>query len=479
MKAGLVVLTLIHIFLLSQPGEPYKVLGNCPDLPTGCYCSKYDIYSYSISYSTSRSGVYVSCKITNDLPLCDVLESLKEHDNALKNSCSKCRNKRSLSIQKLSLDFCPSYNFYYYSKRPSSYDFDDETIDAFPKLKIRTLEIKACGKMGITDDAFESLTDTLTSLTVQNLQLTRVPKSVGNLTHLTTLNLDQNNITKVEFLDKLSNLQSLSLSRNQISEIDENVFEPLKNLTYLKVAHNRLKTLPSLRFLPELETLYAYDNQIEKVNSFMGLLKLKEVRLDSNKISELPPYMFTANPLLKEIYLSYNKISKVDDTVFGLLPNVTKLSLKYNQLSKVGNIFRNFPNITTIGLMANNFTTLKGSNFANLETETYVDLDANNLTHISPEDFDGSFISTLDLRNNHYLDPQKSMSFYNTSKIEQIHLGYCLSSYGLRTAYPRSEPPPKPVTTTLATTTMATTATEAATIPVTVIFVDKEITIGR
>ncbi|KAI1711836.1 leucine rich repeat domain-containing protein [Ditylenchus destructor] len=210
------------IFVFSHSGESYKILGSCPDLPKGCNCHKYDIYSYY--RSTSGSGVYISCKITNDLPLCDVLETLKEHDNDLKSSCSKCRNKRSLSIQKLSLDFCQSFDFnrYYQSgKWIALPDLDEKTIDAFPKLKIRSLEITGCSKMSISDEVFESLIDTLTSLTVQNLQLNRIPKSVGNLTHLTALNLDQNNITKVEFLDKLSNLQILSLSRNQISEIDE------------------------------------------------------------------------------------------------------------------------------------------------------------------------------------------------------------------------------------------------------------------
>ncbi len=116
------------------------------------------------------------------------------------------------------------------------------------------------------------------------------------LKELLSLHLQGNRITKITGLKELIKLHTLRLDCNQISDI-----EGLQNnraLTFLDLSINQISTLsvsnPSFFNTQGLDTL--------KV--------LKELHLNSNKLSDLKPLI--ALPQLEELQVSENNISSFD-----------------------------------------------------------------------------------------------------------------------------------------------------------------------
>ena len=70
-----------------------------------------------------------------------------------------------------------------------------------------------------------------THLNLSFEDLTEIPEEVYELTNLETLYLKNNNISKIEGLEKLTNLKLLSLDDNKISKIEG--LEQLTNLKWL------------------------------------------------------------------------------------------------------------------------------------------------------------------------------------------------------------------------------------------------------
>ena len=97
-------------------------------------------------------------------------------------------------------------------------------------------------------------------LTDENL--VEIPYGLEQFKFLTTLNLDQNQISKIENLDKNINLNVLYLNNNKITKIE--------NLD------NNIN----------LQRLYLYDNQITKIENIHHLEKLKYFRLFDEEQNE-------------------------------------------------------------------------------------------------------------------------------------------------------------------------------------------------
>lgn len=84
----------------------------------------------------------------------------------------------------------------------------------------------------------------LTSLELGFNGISRIPPEIGNLTKLTFLNLQDNYYTTVPSeLGKLKNLIILDLSHGQLESIPAQIGD-LSNLTHLKLHHNQLTSIP-------------------------------------------------------------------------------------------------------------------------------------------------------------------------------------------------------------------------------------------
>ncbi|KAM9797852.1 toll-like receptor 21 [Neosynchiropus ocellatus] len=201
------------------------------------------------------------------------------------------------------------------------------------------------------------LPSSATNLTISLTPVKSIPEwSFANLTKLRSLQLDRNNISRVEphAFRSLGHLRSLNLSCNNISELHPAVFEGLHNLTLLALTNNKLKTLPEGILLP--------------------LVNLKRL-------------------LLRHNFLRH--FSNIAESL-STLTNITMLDLCFNILSNLRHSNHSLPqSLQVLYICRNNLSTLGcGQNFL----ATIHVLDLSNNAQLNNHAFSG-----LNLRHVYYL----------------------------------------------------------------------------
>ncbi|XP_037358584.1 leucine-rich repeat-containing protein 69 isoform X2 [Talpa occidentalis] len=131
----------------------------------------------------------------------------------------------------------------------------------------------------------------LTTLNLGNNLLKEVPKEMKYLISLKKLHLFGNKIHsfEAEACDGLQNLTLLNLNNNQLTDIPKEV-KRLKRLTHLSINHNQLASIPrELCFLKNLSELQLNYNQIVYLPKEINFLKkLEKLHLARNNIEVLP-----------------------------------------------------------------------------------------------------------------------------------------------------------------------------------------------
>lgn len=97
--------------------------------------------------------------------------------------------------------------------------------------------------------------------------------------------LADNELTEINHLYGLSNLEMLDLRNNRIEEI--NVLSRLPRVRMVHLENNQVRYLFSLEGMPYLEELYLDDNQLSDIDSLLKIPNLKRVTLTNN------PALFT------------------------------------------------------------------------------------------------------------------------------------------------------------------------------------------
>jgi len=117
----------------------------------------------------------------------------------------------------------------------------------------------------------------LTSLTIANTLLKRVPTSTCKLLHLNSLYLDHNRLTKLpdNCFTKLTKLVTFSARGNPIGGLQDGLFDGLQNLVTLDLSHNKISFIG----------LRVFSNSSD-------LTSLRSVVLDSNKLTSLEPWWY-------------------------------------------------------------------------------------------------------------------------------------------------------------------------------------------
>ena len=140
------------------------------------------------------------------------------------------------------------------------------------------------------------------------LKLKRADKKIKSYGKTTHLDLSNDNIIKISphgALIKFTNLETLYLQRNKLTDISE------------------------ICSLVTLEYLYLHNNKIKQIPSTIGtLVNLTYLDLSNNKILELPPE-FNNLINLKKLFLYHNQITKIQNIK---LLNLEILNLEYNNI---------------------------------------------------------------------------------------------------------------------------------------------------
>lgn len=165
-----------------------------------------------------------------------------------------------------------------------------------------------------------------------------IPKEIGKLTNLHTLDLQGNNLSG-EIPKEIGNLKQLVILRFAYNQLTGNIPEEigfLENLEIIEIQENNLsgRIFENLGNLKKLKSFYAQLNQLEgNIPQSVGHLKeLKELLLSSNNLSGNIPEGIWNLGQLEIIGLRKNSF-------LGELPKETKLTklksldLGYNNLS--------------------------------------------------------------------------------------------------------------------------------------------------
>jgi internalin A len=245
----------------------------------------------------------------------------------------------------------------------------------------------------ITDISFLGSLTNLTTLNLNHNQITDI-SFLGSLTNLTTLHLSWNRITDISFLGSLTNLTTLYLCGNQITDIS--ILGSLTNLTTLNLNSNQITDISFLGSLTNLTRLELYKNQITDISSLGSLTNLTTLYLNSNQITDISSLGSLTN--LTTLNLCSNRIT--DISFLGSLTNLTTLSLTYNQITDIS-FLGSLTNLTTLSLTYNQITDI--SFLGSLTNLTTLHLNSNQITDIS---FLGSLtnLTTLHLNSNQITD---------------------------------------------------------------------------
>lgn len=159
----------------------------------------------------------------------------------------------------------------------------------------------------------------------------------------------------------LKNLKDVNLMNNEISAIEDNIFEGSETERMnLRLRGNKVKSIHSKAF----RGLYA-NSKIDLRDNFLRSLhpdtlhgvRILTLDLSYNTINGLPERLFENQDQLYFLELRENNISSLDDQVFFDLSSLETLDLSSNKLDDLPiDLFQNNKLLATINLDSNKFT---------------------------------------------------------------------------------------------------------------------------
>jgi Leucine-rich repeat (LRR) protein len=264
----------------------------------------------------------------------------------------------------------------------------------------------------------------LHSLYLYNNQLSSIPAELGNLSNLSMLQLSYNKLSSIPAeLGNLSSLEFLSLGDNEQLSFIPAELGNLSHLHYLYLYNTKLSSIPAeLGNLSNLETLYLSDNQLSSIPAELGnLSRLSILYLSNNQLSSIPAELGNLSNL-HQLHMSYNQLSSIPAEL-GNLSNLSLLLLRYNQLSSIPAELGNLSNLTQLYL-SNNQLSFIPAMLWNLSNLSYLNLSNNQLSGSIPAELGNlSNLRSLYLNNNE-LCGNIPTSFLNLNNMSWLNLGY-------------------------------------------------------
>ncbi|XP_059054726.1 toll-like receptor 4 [Achroia grisella] len=250
-------------------------------------------------------------------------------------------------------------------------------LDAFYYLKI--LDIEANHQLTyIEPGSFRNLSN-LEHLSISYNTALRVigNKTFEGLTNLRNLTLVNNNFNNIRLLTPaftpsiLPLLKSLDLSKNNLEEIPENAFHPMRGtlLQKLDICLCRLDFIHPNSFLPltQLKKLHIGENDLDPalIGNFLTNMSKSNINLTYLDLSAMgfrknPPkelMNIIAHTTIKMLILAQNQFEIIPDDAFPEMVNIELLDLRKVFAISIGpNTFepRKFPNLKILLLGGNN-----------------------------------------------------------------------------------------------------------------------------
>ncbi|XP_077019500.1 dynein regulatory complex subunit 3 isoform X8 [Tamandua tetradactyla] len=145
-----------------------------------------------------------------------------------------------------------------------------------------------------------------------------------------SLQLDFQNILRIDNLWPFESLRKLQLDNNVIEKIEG--LESLTRLVWLDLSFNNIETIEGLDTLVNLEDLSLFNNRISKIDSLDALTKLQVLSLGNNQIYNMLNVIYLRRfKDLRTLSLSGNPISESEDykmSIYAYLPDLTYLDFR-------------------------------------------------------------------------------------------------------------------------------------------------------
>ena len=246
----------------------------------------------------------------------------------------------------------------------------------------------------LVDSMFSRFTQ-LESLNLSNNGLSDFRSAIfDGLGLLKNLNLSNNQFTSLpeSAFSNLLTIETLNLSKNKIQSMHASTFSAVEGESYqlktLDLSYNEMGELPDSAFaqLIHLNTLKLNNNKIGELGeyTFFGPFQLEQLNLGYNEIETVHALSFWDNSKLTHLWLHGNKISSLSDSIFSNLTELRTISLSQNELTEIPDLSSN-TKLEDILLYDNNISDLSSNPFSELSDLRIVHLRGNDLTTL-PED---------------------------------------------------------------------------------------------
>lgn len=249
-------------------------------------------------------------------------------------------------------------------------------------------------------------------LDLSKLKLTEIPVELSQLTKVTMLNLNGNQLTEIKNLGQLLRLTNLDLNNNNLTAI--NGLDKNTKLTRLYLRGNEIEEINGLEELVNLSKLYLSGNQIKKIKGLETLSRLTNLSLDNNQLTEIENLENLT--LLNVLDLSRNKLTEINN--LEKLALVNTLFLNNNQIKEIKGLEKN-KWLTALFLSNNLVVEIK--NLEQLTQLVTLDLSVNQISEVN-----GlktlSKLASLDLSNNYIKELKDSENFNTLNQLEELNL---------------------------------------------------------
>ncbi|MBA0784071.1 hypothetical protein Gotri_001692, partial [Gossypium trilobum] len=188
-------------------------------------------------------------------------------------------------------------------------------------------------------------------LVLRDNKLMKVP-DVSLFKKLLVFDVSFNEITSLHGMSKVSStLKELYVSKNEVTKMEE--IDHLHELQILELGSNRLRVMENLQNFTKLEELWLGRNRIKAIN-LCGLKYIKKISLQSNRLTSM--IGLEECVALEELYLSHNGISKMEG--LSTLVNLRVLDVSSNKLTSVNDI-QNLTSLEDLWLNDNQIESLE------------------------------------------------------------------------------------------------------------------------
>lgn len=287
-------------------------------------------------------------------------------------------------------------------------------------------------------NALTSIPNFLHQSQIQEVSLNRNNISSIDVGHfpvncsIETLSLNSNHIRVIQdgALNNLTNLVTLRLNRNEIASLPNHLFKHQSKLETLELNHNKLHVITGLLFqgLSSLTKLKIKFNNIENImdGAFFGFKSVNLLQLDHNHIRSISKGWMYGLESLNILSMSNNLISQIDFGSWELCGKLEELDLSHNYLTEIeGRTFQHLANLHTLSLSNNNISSISQEAFSHMVQLKTLMLNNNKISW-TVEDMSGPFsklqnLKTFNLSANH-IKSINSRAFEGLANVVELDL---------------------------------------------------------